>query len=708
MNFDNYAKITSTTVPQMEDAFTPDGKKQNKDHVFDIKNVPMTSQAKARMLYQRPNSQMGGPEMYVTAGAQTMKRQISNAKDIMLMINRGELLNCYVCFIKPIEHYCNVCESGLCGSCKNEITQRNNACPHCRYREPVFLDIKVCKPLKSLIKKVKRNLLTEYDIQKAFKCKICKNLMLEPKSCQDCLTNFCQSCIQNKLCKENKCIECKINNPTLRKLHKSQTEILEKSQIQCRFCFEPQRYLDLINHEIDCPIRQNPQQRRNTNVKVLRVSPPGEKIHDNSFAPHNSSSERKRGNYKSGTFAKYVNNIVSRRESSKLHLSILTNEDLRGGQNMDISYTGQSENDHQSHNTVIMREDIHGERTSSFQQNRHNRLNNDQNISFLIHSNDSDIQKIHMSDYPYQLSPNTVKSRSSEKNSFALEHQRMMMMNVSEKSQHSSTSDEESQNSQEYGYEQQDQMGEFEYGQFDPENNSPGVRSTNPKRSSTAQLLKKQQQETLDKKSYSKEIFNGLSEWKTNFYANIHMENCSSDSLIFYFMFMLIGTFEMFMAMCVFFNYQVIENSNPNVPKFQVNHIIFASGVAIEVLYLLITRIYLGKAYFKYLRYKHTKLYCALTSIIQSIFGIIPSDMLIFFGYKGENEYEKKVLNLAWLRRIISLVRVSVQAFAISWVVEGEFNTTVLLAMVLYFVLLSIAICPQSSSYDAFSWYRRA
>jgi len=68
--------------------------------------------------------------------------------------------------------------------------------------------------------------------------------------------------------------------------------------------------------------------------------------------------------------------------------------------------------------------------------------------------------------------------------------------------------------------------------------------------------------------------------------------------------------------------------------------------------------------------------------------------MLLFFGYRGDNEFEKKVLNLAWLRRIISLVRVIVQACAISWVVEGEFNTTVLLAMVLYFVVLTIAICP--------------
>jgi len=40
--------------------------------------------------------------------------------------------------------------------------------------------------------------------------------------------------------------------------------------------------------------------------------------------------------------------------------------------------------------------------------------------------------------------------------------------------------------------------------------------------------------------------------------------------------------------------------------------------------------------------------------------GIIPSDMLLFFGYRGDNEYEKKVLNLAWLRRIISLIRVIV------------------------------------------------
>ena len=44
---------------------------------------------------------------------------------------------------------------------------------------------------------------------------------------------------------------------------------------------------------------------------------------------------------------------------------------------------------------------------------------------------------------------------------------------------------------------------------------------------------------------------------------------------------------------------------------FKVNSIIFGIGMMIEVLYWIITRAYLFKTYFKYLRYKHTKLYCA-------------------------------------------------------------------------------------------------
>jgi len=126
-------------------------------------------------------------------------------------------------------------------------------------------------------------------------------------------------------------------------------------------------------------------------------------------------------------------------------------------------------------------------------------------------------------------------------------------MNMSErKSKSSSSSDDTNYDEDEYENEDE-QLDNFEFGDFDPENKSPDRRSLHLKRTSTANFLGKRSIDNIEKKSYCKEFKEGLREWKNNFYSNIHMENCSSDSLLFYFMFMCLGTFEMFMTFCVFF-----------------------------------------------------------------------------------------------------------------------------------------------------------
>jgi hypothetical protein len=49
--------------------------------------------------------------------------------------------------------------------------------------------------------------------------------------------------------------------------------------------------------------------------------------------------------------------------------------------------------------------------------------------------------------------------------------------------------------------------------------------------------------------------------------------------------------------------------------------------------------------------------------IAHAILTILPSDMLVFFGYndgRRDEEFKTKWLNLAWGRRIVSVIRIIV------------------------------------------------
>ena len=62
--------------------------------------------------------------MVHTAGALKLaKRQILNAKELVDMIGKGEILNCYICYNRPVDHYCNICESAFCNPCKIELME---------------------------------------------------------------------------------------------------------------------------------------------------------------------------------------------------------------------------------------------------------------------------------------------------------------------------------------------------------------------------------------------------------------------------------------------------------------------------------------------------------------------------------------------------------------------------------------------------------
>ena len=97
-----------------------------------------------------------------------------------------------------------------------------------------------------------------------------------------------------------------------------------------------------------------------------------------------------------------------------------------------------------------------------------------------------------------------------------------------------------------------------------------------------------------------------------------------------------------------------------------------------------------------------------LTIGFQSLISFLPSDMLIFFGYEGSHKYEVTILNFAWLRRIISSVRLTITLFAIDGLLADQFITTVFCFYFFYLAVLLTAICPSASNYDASSWYRKA
>eukprot|EP00347_Sterkiella_histriomuscorum_P014319 403361328 len=691
----NYIRVGSSSYYTKEQVQTPDSTNLKQAPSFDLKNVPMTMQAKNRQIGSRPNSnsQWDMALMMISSTHQSkdIKRTISNANEILQMIAKGELLNCYVCLSRPVEHYCHYCESSMCSQCMVILVQSQSACPHCRHKEPIINDMKICKQIKRIVKKLKKLMIEEQDIQKAFKCSICKNLMLEPKSCSDCFTNFCQSCIQNKLCTDNRCTECRQNNPSLRKLHKSLSEILDKALISCRFCTENQKYKDLLNHEIECKFKHNAL-RRNTAQNRQSKNLEGQ---DSQF-----NSEKKVPNKFLKGGPKVRNYMPISRRDSRLQVNLLNNEEI-------LQSIGQDQNscENQSFHSQFQRELIkNGTDYINFRKKASSRQQDLTNGSILYHSGDSEVQKINSEVQQNYQSPPTAKS------SFQASAKQSLTKNeVIQQGNKSSSEDQDSDDNNEELY--YDENGEpienFEYDQYeldqqDPETQSPGIRISLHKRISIA--LKKQETDT--RTTYER-MKDDLVSWNQTFRSNFDSDNCSSNSVMFYIMLLICGGFEMFFSLCLFFDYKMIQNSKPNIEPYQVSYSIFAVGLLLEFTYWLTTRFYLGKSYIKYIGYKNTKCQNYTTIIANSILTIVPSDMLIFFGYEGHTTYEKKMLNLAWLRRIISVIRIIFQIVAVTGMLRGEFVTTVFCCQILYMVMLLTAIFPQKSDYDAFTWYRR-
>ena len=126
-----------------------------------------------------------------------------------------------------------------------------------------------------------------------------------------------------------------------------------------------------------------------------------------------------------------------------------------------------------------------------------------------------------------------------------------------------------------------------------------------------------------------------------------------------------------------------------------------------EVIYWLITRIILTFQYNKIFGGITRPIYFSiLAQITHAVATIFPCEMLIFFGYhkKQSNDYEKSLLNLSWLRRIVSLLRliimIAVQVLAHNVNISDDFISMVYLFQTVYLAMLMVAVCPQPSTYD--------
>lgn len=142
-------------------------------------------------------------------------------------------------------------------------------------------------------------------------------------------------------------------------------------------------------------------------------------------------------------------------------------------------------------------------------------------------------------------------------------------------------------------------------------------------------------------------------------------------------MLFLIGSAETLFSLCLFNDLDLgLFNEDIKVPH-SINYTLFGSALALEFSYWLITRAILTRKYFKSYGQDRTLLYCCTIVLAHSLMTLMPCEMLIFFGYEGKQtqEFERGLLNYSWLRRIISSVRVAIQLFAVSGLMNGGFVT---------------------------------
>ncbi len=86
-----------------------------------------------------------------------------------------------------------------------------------------------------------------------YTCKICSNLVIEPKSCSECNDLFCTKCINYWLSKNNFCPNCKSGHFKERSINKLIRNFLNNIEIECPLdCKESFKYQFLDKHFERC------------------------------------------------------------------------------------------------------------------------------------------------------------------------------------------------------------------------------------------------------------------------------------------------------------------------------------------------------------------------------------------------------------------------------------------------------------------------
>ena len=148
-----------------------------------------------------------------------------------------------------------------------------------------------------------------------------------------------------------------------------------------------------------------------------------------------------------------------------------------------------------------------------------------------------------------------------------------------------------------------------------------------------------------------------MKQWGNNFLRSLDFSNCSSNSVFFYLLFFLIGSFEMILSTTLCFDLQLYKSVN-DIKKYSVNHSLFSIALILELVYYIFARVATS---YTYCRYNDNKSTCHMVTVtlIHILVTILPTEMLIFFGYNDgkSDDFKTRWLNLAWGRRIITCLR---------------------------------------------------
>jgi len=129
-----------------------------------------------------------------SSSSQLKVQVIANLDQLYLKLASGDLFLCPLCNQERVEYNCTECKGFSCKQCNVQWLSKNKSCPFCRRQQPKMIHISRNKRLWAILEKIDKGLLQPDDIQKAFKCPICKRLVKEAKECGHCHDIFCKSC----------------------------------------------------------------------------------------------------------------------------------------------------------------------------------------------------------------------------------------------------------------------------------------------------------------------------------------------------------------------------------------------------------------------------------------------------------------------------------------------------------------------------------